>query len=89
MFRKCDVNKSRNINKGEYVRCSGKKDPQWTALVRQFDLNKDLLISWQEGFNAAKYFDKHILTLKKDDFEKITKFEIEEAADYREKMARI
>lgn len=46
VFRKCDANKSGYINKAEYVKCSGKKDPQWFALLKQFDTNKDQLLGW-------------------------------------------
>jgi hypothetical protein len=67
LFKKCDANKSGNIDKAEYVACSGKKDPLWYQLINQFDANKDYLINWQEAFNASKTFDKHFISLTMND----------------------
>ncbi len=69
VFFQCDYNESGYINQNEYVACSGFNDPNWSTLIRRFDLNMDQLLSWQEAYNAAKYFDKHLLTLTQKDLD--------------------
>jgi len=63
VFNQCDYNGSGFINQDEYQSCSGWNDPNWSSLVAQFDLNNDQILSWQELYNAARYFDKHPLTI--------------------------
>jgi hypothetical protein len=46
VFFQCDYNGSGYINQDEYIACSGYNDPQWSQLIRRFDLNMDRLLSW-------------------------------------------
>jgi hypothetical protein len=46
VFLQCDYNESGYINQDEYVACAGYNDPQWTDLIRRFDLNMDQILSF-------------------------------------------
>ena len=49
----------------------------------------DQILSWQEAYNAAKYFDKHLLTLTSQDLDEDKNAKIAVPADLDDKMARI
>jgi hypothetical protein len=49
----------------------------------------DQILSWQEAYNAAKYFDKHLLTLTSQDLDEDKNVKIAAPADLDDKMGRI
>jgi hypothetical protein len=46
VFFQCDYNESGYINQDEYVACSSFNDPEWSQLIKRFDLNMDQILSW-------------------------------------------
>ena len=50
-------------------------------------MNRDKLLSWQELFNASRYFDRHVLTLTQEDLDRESFNAV--PTDLDEKMARI